>query len=218
MAVTVLLTGFGPFPGAPVNPTGPLVRALATARPRSLARIRRTARVLRTSYAAVDELPTLIRRQRPDVILMFGLAVRSRVLRIERKARNVASATAADVDGCTRAAGRISAEAAAFLTGRAPFAHLLAAARAAGVPARLSDDAGTYLCNYAYWRALAATADADQPPLTVFVHVPPADRPGGMTFADLVRVGERMLLVLAIAAGRRAESCAIPARQTWRAP
>ena len=29
MAVTILVTGFGPFPGAPFNPTGPLVKQLA---------------------------------------------------------------------------------------------------------------------------------------------------------------------------------------------
>ena len=32
MAATILLTGFGPFPGAPFNPTGPLVTELARAR------------------------------------------------------------------------------------------------------------------------------------------------------------------------------------------
>jgi pyroglutamyl-peptidase len=218
MAVSVLLTGFGPFPGASVNPTGPLVQALARQRRGPFGRIRCTAHVLRTSYAAADELPTLINCHRPDAILMFGLATRSKVLRIERRARNVASTTAPDIDGCTWAAGCISPGAVASLGGRAPFARLLTAARAAGVPVRLSDDAGTYLCNYAYWRVLEATAAAPQPPPTVFVHVPPVDRPGSMTFADLIRAGEAMLLALAAAVHRGGGHCPIPARLAWRAP
>lgn len=218
MAVSVLLTGFGPFPGAPVNPTGPLVQTLATQRRGPFGRIRCTAHVLRTSYAAVDELPALINRRRPDAILMFGLATRSKVLRIERRARNVASTTAPDVDGCTWTAGCISPGAAASLSGRAPFARLLAAARAAGVPVRLSDDAGTYLCNYAYWRVLEATAAAPQPPLTVFVHVPPVGRADSMTFAALIRAGEAMLLALATAVHGRDEHCPNSARPAWRAP
>ncbi len=56
--MNVLLTGFGPFPGAPFNPTGPLVRALAR---RAQPGARRSAHVFRTSYATVDrELPQLI--------------------------------------------------------------------------------------------------------------------------------------------------------------
>ncbi|MBV8510325.1 MAG: hypothetical protein JO289_09165, partial [Xanthobacteraceae bacterium] len=46
---------------------------------------------------------------------------------------------------------------ASYRRGRAPFARLAAAVRTSGLPARLSRDAGTYLCNYAYWRALGTT-------------------------------------------------------------
>jgi pyroglutamyl-peptidase len=37
MAATILVTGFGPFPGAPFNPTGPLVERLARLRRPALA-------------------------------------------------------------------------------------------------------------------------------------------------------------------------------------
>src|SRR5438105_3028909 len=92
MMRTVLLTGFGPFPGAPYNPTGALVRALARSRCPAFAGVRRIAHVFPTSYAAVDrELPALLTREAPDVILMFGLATRTRQLRIETRARNAVS-------------------------------------------------------------------------------------------------------------------------------
>src|SRR3974390_1476784 len=88
MTLTILVTGFGRFPGAPFNPTGPLVRNLA--RTVRLPRAKITAHVFKTNYDAVDsELPKLIARHKPDVMLMFGLATRTRLVRVEALARNV---------------------------------------------------------------------------------------------------------------------------------
>ena len=51
---TVLITGFGRFPGAPFNPSGPLALALAKRRRPAFADVRRAVHVFQTSYAAVD--------------------------------------------------------------------------------------------------------------------------------------------------------------------
>src|SRR5262245_8082270 len=62
MATTILITGFGPFPGAPKNPTGPLARTLARRRRSALADTRRIGHVFRTSYASIEkDLPVLLR-------------------------------------------------------------------------------------------------------------------------------------------------------------
>src|SRR5262245_65704975 len=87
MPLTILITGFGPFPGAPFNPTGALVEVLASHR--SSAGVRRVAHVFETSYDIVDrELPALIAREKPTALIMFGLAQRTRHGRIETCARN----------------------------------------------------------------------------------------------------------------------------------
>jgi hypothetical protein len=76
MTATILITGFGPFPGAPFNPTAPLVEQLARRRTPVLPHVRRVAHVFPTSYQAVDrELPALLARERPDALIMFGLAM-----------------------------------------------------------------------------------------------------------------------------------------------
>src|SRR3989442_1750748 len=81
---TIIITGFGPFPGAPYNPTDPLVSMLARRRRPAFAGVRRIAHVFRVSYEAVDrELPELLAREQPDVLVMFGLAMRTRHIRIE---------------------------------------------------------------------------------------------------------------------------------------
>jgi pyroglutamyl-peptidase len=97
----------------------------------------------------------------------------------------------------------------------APQRRLLAAARAARVPVRLSRDAGRYLCNYLCWRASARGG----PRLAAFVHVPLVSRAARpthsahsrfrgderrmvLTAEDLFRAGQRILVEMAAAVNR----------------
>jgi pyroglutamyl-peptidase len=212
MTATILITGFGPFPGAPFNPTGKLVAELARRRITGLRGLRRVAHVFPTSYAAVDhDLPALLARERPEVLLMFGLASRRRHISIETRARNALTGAVPDVSGHRPAASMIEPGAGAALSLRVPAQRLVAAVRAAGLSAGLSGDAGSYLCNYLCWRAVEAAARADGPRLVAFVHVPNvrATKVRGqvarrrhprrsrsqppITFDDLVRAGEAIM-------------------------
>src|SRR6266508_858155 len=173
MKVTVLLTGFGPFPGAPLNPTGPLVDRLACIRRPAFADVQRIAHVFSTSYASVDyDLARLVRRYRPDALLMFGLASRSRRIRIEMRARNMASLLHVDVARSRASMPSIALAGPSALPLRAPTKALLAGARFGRVPAMLSHDAGRYICNYLCWRGLEAAAKPGGPTIVAFVHVP----------------------------------------------
>src|SRR4051812_16548740 len=155
---TVLITGFGRFPGAPFNPSGPLARAVAKRRRPAFAELRRVLHIFETSYAAVDrDLPRLLAQHRPDIVLMFGLAGRTPHLRIETRARNARTILFPDVTGF-RPSERVIVPGKLAQRGPAPFRHLLAAVRAARVRSRLSNDAGRYLCNYVYWRTLEAAS------------------------------------------------------------
>src|SRR5919109_2066182 len=100
MAASILITGFGPFPGAPFNPTGPLVLELARRGRLAPSGVRRVAHVFHVSYEAVDrELATLLASERPDALVMFGLATRCDHVRIETRARNALSRLISDADG-----------------------------------------------------------------------------------------------------------------------
>jgi pyroglutamyl-peptidase len=203
MMPTILITGFGPFPGAPFNPTGPLVRRLARAK---LPRTKIVTHIFETSYAAVDrDLPKLLKRHRPDAVLMFGLATRARIIRIETRAQN-ALARQADATGRTPRRSAIAAGRPAAAPMAVPSQRLLKAIRKAGVRARLSRDAGQYLCNYLCWHATEAATGKNGPRLAAFVHVPLVDetpvkkagkRAGKktkkLTLDDLSRAGEAVL-------------------------
>ena len=70
----VVIAGFGPFPGAPSNPSGCLANALARRRRPALADVEIASHVFTTAYTAVDRDLTKLLAQNPDVVLIFGLA------------------------------------------------------------------------------------------------------------------------------------------------
>jgi pyrrolidone-carboxylate peptidase len=73
----ILITGFGPFPGAPFNPTQPLVARLLRLRRPALGDLELSGHIFPVTYQAVDRaLPDLLSRRRPQALLMFGLAAR----------------------------------------------------------------------------------------------------------------------------------------------
>ena len=199
----ILITGFGPFPGAPYNPTMALVKRLTELRRPAFADVELTGHIFHVTYGTVDrELPDLVARLHPDALLMFGLAGRTDHLRVETRARNAVTTTFPDADRKVARSGAIvdGADAATF----GPHtAKLLRAALATGIDARSSRDAGSYLCNYLSWRAIEATRSEHGPRLAAFVHVPPLPRdaamqhkPAGITLEELVDAGEAMLLEL----------------------
>jgi pyroglutamyl-peptidase len=212
VALTILVTGFGPFPTAPFNPTGTLVRRLARTRRPALADVRLVPHVFATSYQAVDrDLPRLIAEHAPDALLMFGLAARRKTVTVETCARNAVSTLLADAGGASAGARGIIARDAAARRFAPWVRHLPRSLRIARVPAKLSRDAGRYVCNYLCWRALEAAARPPYP-LAVFIHVPqvqrttrPAvlSRSARPTLGDLARAGEAALVALAAAAGRQ---------------
>jgi pyroglutamyl-peptidase len=198
----ILITGFGPFPGAPFNPTQALVTRLLRLRRPALSDVERIGHIFHVTYTTVDrELPLLLAQHRPQALLMFGLAGRTAHLRVESRARNAVTTLWPDADRTRARKGSIRSDADARMFGPHT-AKLLRAAVGTGIDARASRDAGSYLCNYLSWRAIEAVEAGHGPRLAAFVHVPPlardgASRPKGfarITLEELVDAGEAMLL------------------------
>jgi pyroglutamyl-peptidase len=207
--MNILLTGFGPFPGAPFNPTGRLVEKLARSRRLAQSGTQCMSHVFCTSYYAVDrDLPALLARAKPDVLVMFGLAGRTRHLRIEVHAHNVVNCVIPDATRWKPSVGKIAPGEVASMALRVPAQRLISAARSTGVKTMLSRDAGRYLCNYLCWRATELAGSPKGPKVAAFVHVPEVRRIGAhrrtpLTFQRLVRAGEAIVLA-AVAAARTA--------------
>ena len=167
----ILITGFGPFPGAPYNPTQPLVARLMHLRRPAFTDVELSSHIFPVTYKAVDlELPQALAKHRPQAILMFGLAGRTKHLRIETRARNAVTMLWPDAAN-TRSTKRGIAGHADAMTFGPHTARLLRAARLTGIDARTSRDAGAYLCNYLSWRAIEKVK-AGGPRLAAFIHIP----------------------------------------------
>lgn len=197
----VLITGFGPFPGAPYNPTQPLVARLTRLRRPALADVELASHIFPVTYRAVDqELPKLLTKLRPQVLLMFGLAARTAHLRIETRARNAVTLLWPDAAQTRVRKGSIGLGPDAMMFGPHT-AKLLRAAHATGIDARPSRDAGAYLCNYLSWRAIEAAGTDDHLQLAAFIHIPQLARgkvlrkgAGRITLEELVDAAEAMLM------------------------
>ena len=143
----ILLTGFEPFRQWPVNSSWEAVRHLAERRG-DLS----TERLPVDHELAAAAVRALIDRARPEIVLLTGLAD-DPVPRLERLGRS----GPLPVDG-----GPTERH------GRWPWAAARDRVAANGLPLRLSDDAGGYVCDTTYWAALGTEV-----PLVAFLHLPP---------------------------------------------
>lgn len=167
--IRILLTAFGAFPGAPVNPTMKIAPALQK-RHRKFERhgILLETRVLPVVYDGVRaRLERMIAETRPDIVLHLGLAGRRKTISVETRALNRLSIL--HVDALRKYSGSIFVEATGPFRRRSRFAaaRLARTMASAGARSRLSIDAGDYLCNQTLYHSLGLHAG-----LCGFVHVP----------------------------------------------
>ncbi|MFK4730959.1 pyroglutamyl-peptidase I [Agromyces mediolanus] len=206
----ILVTGFEPFGADAENASGETVTRLG--REWGDPDVELVTAILPVSFAAAPaRLGELVAAHRPDAVLAIGEAGRRATVTPERFARNLIDARIPDNDGAQPRGVAIDdgpdRRAAGFDVGA-----LVAAIRAAGVPAEASDDAGRFVCNrIAYELARAGLPGG-------FLHVPAvrsrgvatvgaetgggdAAGSGALGFDELVRAAAAAIGVLA--AGRR---------------
>jgi pyroglutamyl-peptidase len=169
---TVLLTGFGPFPGIPANATSILVPKLADAAQVAFPGIAFETRTLPTEWAAgLDHLTDLYSSIAPSVALHFGVSSRARGFEIEARGRN-RSALIPDAAGVIPPNTALSQDGPDYLASTVPLNEIVFRLRRRGLPAFVSRDAGAYLCNAALYTALDLARREARDLRIGFVHVP----------------------------------------------
>lgn len=200
----LLVTGFGPFPNAPENPTEALVRGLAGEPAEAFGARDFRAIVLpadyRKSWAA---LRRLYAGYAPDVVVHFGLSRKPEAITVERTARRACAPERPDAAGFAPRSGFARRVGPESLRSNLPVDAIVAALKAAGLPAAASDHAGGYVCDATLYRSLLA-APAER--LVGFVHIPP-EGANGLTREGLSKAARMVARIAATAwaeaAGKR---------------
>ena len=151
---TVLLTGFEPFAGDAVNPSGDAVQLVAAewTGPETL-----VIAVLPVTFAgAAERVRELIAEHSPDVVIATGLAGGRSEISIERVAVNLIDARIPDNDGAQPVDTPVVARGPAAYFSTLPIKRLREALAKAGIPAEISQTAGTYVCNHVFYGLMHA--------------------------------------------------------------
>ena len=168
---TVLLTGFGPFPGIPVNASGDLVRRIVRTGRRRYPAVRFAVAVLPTQWTrAQSRIEALHRRHRPTLALHFGVASGTDGIRLETEAQNFCRASV-DAAGARPPAPVLCADGPSERHATIDISAIADALREGGWPASISHDAGGYICNAVLYHSLAAAANREVCQVG-FIHIP----------------------------------------------
>ncbi len=167
--MTLLICGFGPFPGQPDNPAGLTVRRLrdeAWAPPGGPV----AYALLPTEWAKAPEaVLAALKSHDARAVLLVGVASRAQAFRVETIAKNLASTIHPDAAGALWPSTPIDADGPDEHPVIAPVEAMRAAIAAEGLAVGLSDDAGDYLCNFTLYRVIAQAGGRP----VAFLHVPP---------------------------------------------
>lgn len=187
----LLLTGFDPFGGETVNPSWEAAKLV----PAALGDVEIVKLPVPTAFAgAASVLEEALRRERPHAVLCLGQAGGRTGLTPERVAINVDDARIPDNDGYQPVDVPIVPDGPAAYFATLPVKAMVAAVREAGLPASLSNSAGTFVCNHLMYCLLHMLKTEYPGTRGGFMHVPylpeqVSDKPGQpfMALGDIVR-------------------------------
>ena len=165
----ILLTAFEPFGGEEVNPAQEAVRETAD-------RVA-GAEIVKVYVPvvfgkAIETVREAMERERPDAVLCIGQAGGRAGLTPERVAINVDDARIPDNEGNQPADRPVFADGAPAYFSGLPVKAMVKAIREAGIPAFLSNSAGTYVCNHLMYGVLYHIEKSFPGTRGGFMHVP----------------------------------------------
>lgn len=166
---TLLITAFEPFGGQAINPAQWVLDSLQE----TYAGMKVEKLLLPTVFGlASTRLIAALDSLRPAGVLMLGQAGGRQGITIERVAINVDDAELADNAGNTPEDLPIVAGGPAAYFASLPIKAMVAAIRAAGLDAAISNTAGTFVCNHVLYAALHHLAIKGRDCQAGFLHLP----------------------------------------------
>lgn len=169
----ILLTGFGPYGNTPVNPAQSVAQMLDG---ETIAGARVVGRIVpNTFFKSIASTTALIDEQKPELVIMMGEYGGRAMITVERIAQNFNDATRyglADNDGVAPLNEPTAPDGPVAYFATAPIRAMVKAMRAAGVPADISDAAGTLVCNHLMYGVLHHIATRGLSLRAGWIHLP----------------------------------------------
>ena len=164
----LLLTAFDPFGGESVNPAQKAVSLVGDAGGIDIVMLT-VPTVFREASRQVIEA---IRREKPDAVLCIGQAGGRAAVTPERVAINLMDARIPDNAGNRPADEPIVPDAPDAYFATLPIRKMVEAIRERGIPAEVSNTAGTFVCNELMYSVLHALKAEFPQAIGGFMHVP----------------------------------------------
>lgn len=165
----ILITGFDPFGGEPINPALEAVKKLpATIGGAEIIKLE-IPTVFNKSLEKIEEA---IKIHKPDVVVSIGQAGGRFGITPERVAINVDDARIQDNEGNQPVDTRVFADGENAYFTNLPVKAMVAEMVKAGIPASLSNTAGTFVCNHVMYGVLYMIAKRYPHMKGGFIHVP----------------------------------------------
>jgi pyroglutamyl-peptidase len=176
----ILITGFGPFPGVPHNVSAAIADAVGHEARRCFPSSHVVTATLPTQWdIAPERAADLICDLQPSLALHFGVSSQARGFVIETIARNEADRV--DAAGTLPVVPTLEPFGPDQLPTQLHAGRIKARLDRLGLPARLSRDAGTYLCNAVFYRSVLTQRELGGHGRSGFIHIPTgikSPRPG----------------------------------------
>lgn len=166
--MNIIVTGFDPFGGEKINPSIECVKALPEIEGVDLFRVELPT-VFKESAKRLNEV---INELKPDAVLSVGQAGGRPGITMERIAINVDDARIPDNSSQQPIDEAIQEKGEAAYFSNLPIKRIVKAIREAGIPAEVSNSAGTFVCNHIMYQALFAAKKAKKPFKAGFMHIP----------------------------------------------
>lgn len=167
----VLISGFEPFGGHRLNPTALLIDEFNADRIPYPATFEIQTILLPVTFEdAFRRLNLSIEKFNPDVVLCFGLAAGRAEINLEFIAQNIIDAEIQDNAGVQPKNMTINESGPEMYHSTLPVQGLEGALDQAGIPVKISNSAGKYVCNYLFYRLMDSNQDTER--LCGFIHVP----------------------------------------------
>ena len=196
----ILLTAFDPFGGASINPALEAVKLVAD----RLAGVEIVKIEVPTVFGlSIRTVTEAMDREQPDAVLCIGQAGGRPDLTPERIAINIDDARIPDNQGNQILDVPVVSDGPAAYFSTLPVKAMVAAIREAGLPASLSNTAGTFVCNHLMYGVLHHAATHCPQVRAGFMHVPfvpsqVTERPApSMAVTDIARGIEAAIAAIA---------------------